>query len=196
MTALCHQTSALLHVPDEIILDVLQYLDLHEVLGLRKTCQRLNALTRDHHAWLVMLHAQKRYAPLPPHLQDPSYWTHLSSGELETVVCRLHEIHLTWLIRRSTYFLPGHDESCVLDPLFSNDDSARTIYSVEIFLDRWLLCIFHEKLVEIWDLDSAVRSPHQPVLCRRQRVRGAGSFSSAITHLNRLDNILTIAVSW
>ncbi|TFK88428.1 hypothetical protein K466DRAFT_73821 [Polyporus arcularius HHB13444] len=190
-----HQNSALLHVPDEITLDVLRYLDIHEILALRKTCKRLDALTRDHYAWLVMLQAQKNYAPLPTHLQDPYCWTHLSSRELERVVRRLHEIHRTWLMRQSTYFLPGHDESCVLDPLFSNDDGARTIYSVEIFLDRWLLCIFHEKLVEVWDLDSAVRSPHQPVLCRRQRVRGAGSFSSAITHMNYLDNVLTIAVS-
>ncbi|KAI0695340.1 hypothetical protein C8T65DRAFT_665439 [Cerioporus squamosus] len=195
MSALCYQTSPLLAVPDEVLLDVLQYLDLHEVLALRKTCKRLNSLTRDHHAWLVMLHTQESYAPLPPHLRDPHCWTHLSSSELETVVRRLHEIHRTWLLRRSTYFLPSHDESCMLDPLFSNDDGARTIYSVEIFLDRWLLCIYHEKLVEIWDLDSAVRSPHQPMLCRRQRVRGADSFSSAITHFNHLDDILTIAVS-
>lgn len=143
-----------------------------------------------------MLHGQKNYAPLPTHLQNPSSWTHLSSDELEIVVRRLHEIHRTWLLPRSTYFLPGHDESCVLDPLFSNDDGARTIYSIEIFLDRWLLCIYHEKLVEMWDLDSAVRSPHRPILCRRQHVRGAGSFTSAISHLNHSDNILTIAVSW
>lgn len=109
---------------------------------------------------------------------------------------RLCTVNRTWLLSRTRYFSPGHRQSCALDPIFDNDDGARSIYSIEIFLDRWLLCIYHEKLVEIWDLDSVIHDPHKPILCTSQNIKGAGSFSSAITHLDEQNNLLTIAVSW
>ena len=92
--------------------------------------------------------------------------------------------------------MPGHGDLCALDVANSNDDGSRTIYSINIFLDRWLLCIYHEKLVELWDLDSVFYDPNKPILCTSQRLKGIGSFSSAITHLDEQSNLLTIAVSW
>ncbi|KAI1793473.1 hypothetical protein LXA43DRAFT_1123145 [Ganoderma leucocontextum] len=142
-----------------------------------------------------MLRTQSRSLPLPYHLKSPSSWTPLASEQIETAVRRLHTVDCTWLLPRSTYFVPGHAESCALEPVFINQDGSRTIYSISIFLDRWLLCIYHEKLVELWDLDSVFDSPHKPVLCTSQQLKGVGSFSSAITHIDEDDQVLTIAVS-
>ncbi len=143
-----------------------------------------------------MLRVQSRSLPLPYHLKSPSSWTPLASQQIETAVRRLHIVDHTWLLPRSTYFVPGHSASCALDPVFINEDGSRTIYSISIFLDRWLLCIYHEKLVELWDLDSVFDNPHKPVLCTSQQLKGVGSFSSAITHIGEHDQVLTVAVSW
>ncbi|CDO69662.1 hypothetical protein BN946_scf184851.g50 [Trametes cinnabarina] len=112
-----------------------------------------------------------------------------------SVVLRLRIVSRTWLSSRTRYFIPGHRQSCALDPVFDNDGGARSIYSIDIFLDRWLLCIYQEKLVEIWDLDSVFRDPHKPILCTSQNIGGIGSFSSAITRLDEGTNVLTVAVS-
>ena len=146
--------------------------------------------------WLQILHSQSRYLPLPSHLGEPSTWTSLSTSEIESTVRRLHTVNRTWLLPRSAFFVPEHVESCALDSASGNDDGSRTIYSIDIFLDRWLLCIYHEKLVELWDLDSAFREPDKPLLCTCQQLKGAGSFSSAITNLDEQNNVLTIAASW
>ncbi|KAI0741664.1 hypothetical protein C8Q80DRAFT_147997 [Daedaleopsis nitida] len=185
----------LLDVPDEILLQVLQYLDLQDIVALRKTCAPLYTLTQDRYVWLYILREQSRSVPLPPHLEHPSSWAHLPIDELEVLVRRIQMVDRNWLRPRSHYFLPGHCTSCSLDPVFNNDDGARTIYSIEVFLDRWLLCIYHEKLVEVWDLDSVIYDPLQPILCTSTQIKAAGSFSAAMTFLGRLDNILTIAVS-
>ncbi|OJT11205.1 hypothetical protein TRAPUB_12249 [Trametes pubescens] len=186
---------ALLSAPDEIILEIIYYLSLQEVTALRKTCRRLRDTTQDHSVWLHILRREGEHLPLPRHIADLSSLVQLSSAQLEAVVRRLCTVNRTWLLSRTHYFSPGHRQSCALDPIFDNDDGARSIYSIEIFLDRWLLCIYHEKLVEIWDLDSVIDDPHKPILCTSQNIRGAGSFSSAITHLDEDSNLLTIAVS-
>ncbi|KAI0357986.1 hypothetical protein OH77DRAFT_1421245 [Trametes cingulata] len=186
---------ALLALPDEILLQIIHHLDLQDIIALRKTCRRLRDPTQDRSVWLHILRHQGHHLPLPYHITDPSAWTHIPSEQLETIIRRLFTIDRTWLSPRTHYFVPGHRQSCALDPIFDNDDGARSIYSLEIFLERWLLCIYHEKLVEIWDLDSVLHDPNKPLLCTSQNIKGNGSFSSAITHLDEATNLLTVAVS-
>ncbi|KAI0832013.1 hypothetical protein BC628DRAFT_575856 [Trametes gibbosa] len=189
------RSHGLLEVPDEIILEVIHYLDLQDITALRKTCKRLCDTTQDHTVWLHILRQEAQRLPLPHHITDPASWTRLSSAQLEATVRRICIVHHTWRLPRTHYFLPSHRLSCALDPIFDNDDGARSIYSIEILLDRWLLCIYHEKLVELWDLDAVLQHPHKPILCTSQNIKGTGSFTSAITHLDEQSNIVTIAVS-
>ena len=204
----------LLDLPDELLLQIFRHLSLKDVLAARKvssvllehdttayagttqSCTRLSALSHDRQQWLQILREQRCCLPLPSHLNHPPSWISLSSSDTEALVRHLHIVNRTWLLPRSQYFVPGHRKGCLLDPAREDNDGARTIYSINVFLDRWLLCIYHEKMVEIWDLDSVARDPHKPVLCTSQRIEGEGSFTSAITHLNEEDDILTVAVSW
>lgn len=213
------RSGGIFELPDEILLQIVRFLGFQDITALRKvcpfsqfvaycipistlltlwtqTCTRLCVVTQDRSAWLQMLRTQSRSLPFPYYLRSPSSWTSLTSEQIQTAVRRLHIVDDTWLLSRSTYFVPGHSASCALDPVFMNDDGSRTIYSINIFLDRWLLCIYHEKLVELWDLDSVFDNPHKPVLCTSQQLKGVGSFSSAITHIDEQGEILTIAVSW
>ncbi|KAI0369106.1 hypothetical protein BV20DRAFT_410908 [Pilatotrama ljubarskyi] len=185
----------LLALPDEILLQIIHHLNIQDIIALRKTCRRLRNPTQDRSVWLHILRRQGHRLPLPRHIADSSTWTHIPSTHLEAIVQRLHTVECTWLSPRTHYFAPGHRQSCALDPIFDNDDGARSIYSLEIFLERWLLCIYHEKLVEIWDLDSVLHNPHKALLCTSQNIKGNGSFSSAITHLDEDTNLLTVAVS-
>ncbi|PIL25185.1 hypothetical protein GSI_13074 [Ganoderma sinense ZZ0214-1] len=189
------QSYGIFDLPDEVLLQIVRFLGFEDITTLRKTSTRLSVVTQDRSAWLQMLRAQSRSLPLPYHLKNPSSWMPLASEQIQRTVRRLHIVDHTWLLPRSTYFVPGHSSSCALDPLFMNEDGSRTIYSIDIFLDRWLLCIYHEKLVELWDLDSVLDNPHKPVLCTSQQLKGVGSFSSAITHIDEQGQVLIIAVS-
>ena len=120
----------------------------------------------------------------------------LSYHELEDIVRELRAVNRVWLVPRTGYFIPAHRESCAIDPDFKNDDGARSIFLIDVFFDRWLLCIYHEKTVEIWDLQSAKEEPDKPVLCISHKIRSAGSFTSAIPQLDEKSNVLTVAVSW
>ncbi|KAI0331663.1 hypothetical protein GY45DRAFT_599432 [Cubamyces sp. BRFM 1775] len=191
------QIQGLLVLPDEILLQIVHSIyDIPDITALGETCQRLRDLTQDRSVWLLMLSQEAQRLPLPRQLEDRTMWADLSSVQLMSIVRRLRDVGRTWLSPRMHYFVPGHRQSCALDPIFDSESGARSIYSIEILLDRWLLCIYHEKLVEIWDLDSVLHDPHKPILCTSQNISGHGSFSSAITHLDEKTNILTIAVSW
>ncbi|KAI0766655.1 hypothetical protein BD413DRAFT_569414 [Trametes elegans] len=185
----------ILGVPDEILLQIMHCLEFQDIITLGKTCKRLHDPTQDRSIWLHLLRQQQKRLPFPHHISEPSKWAHLSTSSLTSVVRRLRVVEHTWLSERTHYFVPGHRMSCSLDPIFDNDDGARSIYTVEIYLDRWLLCVYHEKIVELWDLDSVLHDPHKPIVCTSQNVRGTGSFSSASTHLDEENSILTIAVS-
>ena len=161
-----------------------------------QTCTHLYSLTQDRYYWLRILQEQSLSLPLPTHIKHPSSWLHLTARDIEAVVRQLHIASRTWLLPRSQFFTASHSATCVLDSALDNDDGARTIYSLDMYLARWLVCIYHEKTVEIWDLDSTVRPPHQPVLCTSHHIGGTGSFDSAITHLDEHDNTLTVVVSW
>ncbi|KAI0640750.1 hypothetical protein C8Q79DRAFT_994736 [Trametes meyenii] len=185
----------LLGLPDEILLQIIYNLPVEDITSLRKTCTRLQDPTADRTVWLHVLRQEEQRLPLPRHLSNATSWAHLPSEHLESVVRRLHAVARCWLSPPTHYYIPAHRQSCALDPIFDNDDGARSIYSIEVFLDRWLLCIYHEKLVEIWDLDSVLHDPGKPILCTSHNVKGTGSFSSAMMHLDEETNLLTIAVS-
>ncbi|KAI8985533.1 hypothetical protein BD414DRAFT_57433 [Trametes punicea] len=187
----------LLGIPDEILLNVISHLDrIQDIIALGEASRRLHDLTQDRSVWLQILREEAPRLPLPRHIRNALSWTRLSSQDLMSVVRRLRRVDQTWLFPRTHYFVPGHRLSCALDPVYDNDDGARSIYSLDIFLDRWLLCVYQEKLVEIWDLDSVLHDPHKPILCTSHGISGSGSFSSAITHLDEESKILTVAVSW
>ena len=140
-----------------------------------------------------MLREQRNWhLPFPLHLDHPSSWEGLPTEGVEALVHRLALVHTRWLLPRTQYLIPSHGDS----RLPFNDNAARTIHSIDVFLDRWLLCIYQEKLVEMWDLDPLMRRPPLSAPCARQYLKGAGSFSSAMTRLQQPNNVLTIAVSW
>ncbi|OSX64117.1 hypothetical protein POSPLADRAFT_1069597 [Postia placenta MAD-698-R-SB12] len=200
--------ATLLGIPSEIFLHIISYLSAADVLAVRQTCIRANHLTRDRLLWLDLLHTTNGQLPLPSAVaRDPNATARdLSSTEIERLVLSYHCVERTWLRRRvSSVTLEPRPKGSVDLEFDSHTDGSRTILALDVFLDRFLLCVYHERLIEVWDLlpnnvlhtlgKSANATESRPLLCASKPVLGTGLFTSCCACLDGSQRVVHVAVT-
>ncbi|KZT21192.1 hypothetical protein NEOLEDRAFT_1139827 [Neolentinus lepideus HHB14362 ss-1] len=132
--------AGLLTVPGEVFYQIAAFLEVPDVLSLRKTCRTLSDLTREKSLWFDIIRRQQRYLPLPPGARAHDSLADFTSSHLESIVTKAYNVERTWRIPRQSIlkkFAP-HFGSFIL--------------ALELFLDRWLLCVYSEGVIALWDL--------------------------------------------
>lgn len=120
-----------------------------------ETNRLLNRLTHNRSLWLLKLHEQ-RYdlgLPLPHCILQASLLIDTPTPQLEKICTTVDKVDRSWLLPHSKDVDPQKQK---LRPSFSH-----SIISLEAFLDRWLLCIYYNGTVTLWDMsDPGVRGQH------------------------------------
>lgn len=96
-----------------------------------------------------MLQYQKHGLKLPllPLVDDPTWLTEVHVIELEQQVTLAYKTQEFWLLPRAPFLSNG---SQPLQP--RNGQKLKDILSIDILLDRWLLCVYAEGIIYLWDL--------------------------------------------
>lgn len=80
----------------------------------------------------------------------------LSLSDLEALVQSVQRTKLLWPTQRTSQgslsLKLSHPEAVVEWDL--PQDRSRNLLALEVFLDRWVLLVYHEAMVELWDLFS------------------------------------------
>lgn len=209
----------LLNLPDEVLLIIASLLDVPAIISLRKVCQTIIAgaivlstfgqtckyLTRvshDRSLWLSVLYHQKyNNLPLPPRFHDLSWLSGIEVSYLEQQVIAIHRTHYSWLLARDG---PARQS---LQPKV-----GQCLLSLNIFLDKWLLCVYAEGSISLWEIlqhetngdkycDLESVETHQPspvklrMTFRRLDWRGERGWSSCIAAVEQGDRSLILACS-
>ncbi|KAK7687759.1 hypothetical protein QCA50_008978 [Cerrena zonata] len=145
-------------IPDEIWLHIALFAELKALFALRLTCRKLSLLTHDRLIWIKHLQTMAHHDPIPPvtsRLLSP-YYTCDSEREAGTSTVEawcgyVRQTKNSWLNSRSASWPLNIEEA--LDPGSGLQDKfPLTILSIDVFRDRWLLVVYREKLLELWDL--------------------------------------------
>lgn len=102
-------------------------------------------MTCDRSVWLSVVR-QNRHLPLPSYLHSPSLLVETPTTSLESAIRSAHKVSKSWLLPRATNIHPAAEN---LHPT-----PGQHLILLEIFSDRWLLCVYAEGSVSLWDLDS------------------------------------------
>ncbi|KAI3619272.1 hypothetical protein WG66_012952 [Moniliophthora roreri] len=135
---------SLTSLPSEVLLLILYQLDIYHILLLRQTCTRLADFTRDKAVWLSLLHIQQHTLPLPRALRrGPSdYVDALAHDELEAIVTSNQLVDDLWLLPRN------EQDFAQLQPRRGD-----YLIGLEVFMDRWVLGVYGDAWLNMWDLD-------------------------------------------
>ncbi|OCH96346.1 hypothetical protein OBBRIDRAFT_234685 [Obba rivulosa] len=129
----------------------------------------------------------------------------LPSVEIEQVVKAANYIDQMWLLPRTSPRILGRPSS----PGTKIQNGAepgdvKTILAMDIFSDRWLLCVYHERLVQLWDLHSQHQYPFFGITQDRptfatcfinRRIEGSGLFTSSIACLDDGSDTLILVIT-
>ncbi|KDQ50750.1 hypothetical protein JAAARDRAFT_41839 [Jaapia argillacea MUCL 33604] len=174
----------LLTLPTEVILLIATLLDVEGILALRMTCKALAEATFDRSIWLGLIHHQQNYLPFPPGARSSDPLTQLTSAELEKLVISASLVERSWLLPRETSarrFTPK---------------LGQHILAFELFLDRFLLCVYSEGVVAVWDLDDTSGVEDSPGLCRACiRLTGPRPWGSASACLDVEEDSILVGVT-
>ena len=205
-----------LDLPNEVLLIIVSLLDVPTIISLRKvcaatssqsynptitfqqTCTSFKHLSHDRSLWLAIIHHQKYDLdlPLPQYTYNPSSLLDMPTSKLEEVVVSAHRVHRSWLLRRSPDI---HATARNLSP-----KPGQYLHSLDIFLDRWLLCVYYEGIVSLWDIGTSDgvgkeeewQSPSRfCVLHQRLNLRGETAWSSCVTALDVGGQAIILACS-
>ncbi|KAI0917874.1 hypothetical protein AcV5_002701 [Taiwanofungus camphoratus] len=197
--------ATLITIPGEIFLQIASLLDVADVISLRKTCTIIYHLTHDRSLWSSLLQCQQYQLPLPASaVRDiPAFIASLSSEELEHLVISNDLTDRTWLLPRHPPISLNLSPCCSVQSQYKVEDGGtKTILLIEVFLDRWLLSVSHERLVEVWDLHPGASWTNKwrdgnipPTLHISRRLPGTSMFLSCTACLNEDDNTLILAVT-
>ncbi|KAJ6580857.1 hypothetical protein B0H19DRAFT_1060565 [Mycena capillaripes] len=149
--------STFLDLPSEVLLlTISTFLEIREVLLLRRTCRGISVLTYDKTVWLTFLERLRSRGdvPLPPSAGDSAI--DLSSSTLESIVVSALRAADSWELPRKLkpVLKPSHGQS---------------ILGLNIFLDTWLLIVYVDGLVYLWDIrESAPRQGYCDTLDLRE----------------------------
>ncbi|KJA27954.1 hypothetical protein HYPSUDRAFT_34195 [Hypholoma sublateritium FD-334 SS-4] len=183
-------SSPILLLPPEILVLILELLHLRDLLSIRQTCRGLSKITYERELWMKMLGEQSSYLPLPRDLLDAYRRedTHLpehSDAEIESVVTEAEIMSELWTRWRpqSPYKL-------------QRESVGNTLMGVKLFLDRWLLVVYFEGGVYLYDtqppdpVTSSFSSASTSRLSRRVPILRAARFLDSglwITHAVSID---------
>lgn len=112
----------------------------------------LSLLSHDRSLWLAVLHRQQheQNLPLPSFTYHPLALVKISTSELEAITASAYQVDRSWLSPRDS----GIDQAArSLRP-----KPAQYLLSLDLFLDRWLLCVYGEGVVSLWDLQPDGRN--------------------------------------
>ncbi|KAI0077755.1 hypothetical protein K474DRAFT_1050288 [Panus rudis PR-1116 ss-1] len=158
-------TRSFTDLPAEIWLLIASYADVDDVLRLKTTCRTLYHLAQEKTLWISYFQRLHNARMIPDFLVYPfassgaplsvelSKWPLRS---IQHVVTSIVRIDRSWLnARYRSHALISRinsDPRQLANASLLEDSSPTTILSIEVFLDRWLLAVYRESLVELWDL--------------------------------------------
>lgn len=168
-------------------------------IPLTQVNSSLFRIVQDRAIWANILEEQRRHFPFPAHLALSPPYARLDSEQLRGLARDIHRFEADWLLPRAVSYVPPHPSS--LERRFTHED-AKSIFSIEILLDRWLLCIYKERVIELWELPSSGAAIVNNGLSSEPLARhhtslvfGTSGFcASAATHMDDTDGMLTVAV--
>ncbi|KAJ6621447.1 hypothetical protein B0H10DRAFT_2017324 [Mycena sp. CBHHK59/15] len=167
---------SLLDVPSEVLLLIISYLDIPQVLSLRQTCRDVSHLTRDKTVWFAFLNKQRELGDIPfTHaVGDPATpLVELAPSALESIVVSAKRAADAWMLPRESH------------PILQPPLVGESLNGLNIFLDAWLLIVYLDGLVYLWNIQN---SPQQG-LCATLDLREQGiiwrSYSASLTRDNR-----------
>ncbi|KAF9448928.1 hypothetical protein P691DRAFT_813357 [Macrolepiota fuliginosa MF-IS2] len=136
-------------LPPEILLKVITLLELGDVARIRQSCKQLRDITQDKFIWVSLLKNQRWNHPIPPWFdfyESLAAPANPSTVELEHAVVTTHRIARAWPCPRSP-------------PLKAHPRLGDMLFMLEMYLDRWLLVIYAEGLVYLWDTQANPMTP-------------------------------------
>lgn len=196
-------------VPDEIWLLIASFMRLRDIICLRLTCRKLHSLTQDQLLWLRLLQGLADTEPLPPLATQILKSGAGPDGIHVEELCRfVHHTEKTWIETRSkpwSLTVRENSDPRSTTPQALNDNSALTLMSLNVFKDRWLLIVYREALMELWDLYpelsskanvSALNCPRYDAICRaRTQHHNLAYGTSCAAVLTDDDNALLVGVT-
>ncbi|KAL0572426.1 hypothetical protein V5O48_009544 [Marasmius crinis-equi] len=123
-------------LPSEVLFLIIAYLDIHQIISLRQTCTRLAQITRNKGIWIDFLDLQGKTLPLRRDISEST----LSAKAVEDIVVMNSLIDDLWSLPRET-------ELRKLEP-----KRGECLLGLEVFLDRWVLAVYADGYLNIWDL--------------------------------------------
>ncbi|KIM88167.1 hypothetical protein PILCRDRAFT_249622 [Piloderma croceum F 1598] len=185
--------SLLLGLPGEVLLAIASFSDVPAILSLRKTCTLLNQLSHDITLWLTIISRQKYdlNLPLPRYTHELSSLLEIPTSKLEEVAVSAYNVHRRWLVPRSLATTPK-----------LNPKPGLFLLSLEIFLERWLLCVYCEGNISLWDIGTPSstgrneegRSPGSfCVRHQRSTARGLNAWSSCAAAVDVSEQAIVLA---
>ncbi|THU91944.1 hypothetical protein K435DRAFT_862942 [Dendrothele bispora CBS 962.96] len=191
-TTIAKSHSHLENLPNEILLVVLEYLDVHHILSLRQTCKLFEELTRDRSIWLGILERQRIF-PLPTQCYIPGS-THLSSSVLSLSSSSIESLVISNIFIDNSWLVPRQNDPVELSltpgrqtEIWRGEngrvgrDGGRPLrqgmilMGVEMFLDRWVLGVYADGWLNLWDTNKFVNSTHFPLSPTTSHLEDAGS---------------------
>ncbi|EIN09449.1 hypothetical protein PUNSTDRAFT_51726 [Punctularia strigosozonata HHB-11173 SS5] len=186
----------LLRLPTEVLLDICFLLEPSDVIAVRKTCSALHALTHEKSLWLRFIRWQQVHLPLPHEFRaNTAALSSRETPQLQRVAVEAEASQRKWLRRR-----PSN-----VPILCASDDQEHSLHSIihlQLYLRRWMLCVYMEDLLVVWDLDSmdgtgTVRRVWRKVdlLKHTLNLPGGIQCSSAISAMYVNENAISLAVT-
>ncbi|KAI0688606.1 hypothetical protein BC835DRAFT_302791 [Cytidiella melzeri] len=131
--------TSFLDLPDEVIIRIATYVDIKDVVNLRKVCRRCSALSHERAIWKSILQSQSKRYPLP---RSASSLEGQTKG-LEELAASVHVTARSWLRRQRP--------ALVIRRPTVTGYTRDLMYDVHMVSDRWLVAIL-TGFYEVWDL--------------------------------------------
>ncbi|CCM02590.1 uncharacterized protein FIBRA_04693 [Fibroporia radiculosa] len=156
----------------------------------------------DRTIWNSLLYSLSNHIPLiSTFARDPATAaSQLSTKDLERFVISTYRIDRTWLQSRGPPIsLSIRPKLGIEQDVSHNLTDNRTILSLDTIDDRWLLCVYHERFLELWDLLSKgsipTNAPADIVCCLCSHLPGDSPCTSSRASLDEDQSSIILAVT-
>lgn len=187
-----------LNLPPEVQLLVLRFLDLPDLLQVRLICRTLSNATYERTIWMWILQEQERYLPLPPELvsayrSEDEHLRAYSTSVIESTVTSAQRTADAWSQPRSG-----------VPTKIKREGGEATLMGLDLFLDRWLVALYFEGGVYLYDTYAAGQSSNsrlaqntrrRPVVLRSSLSTETSLWTSYSLQLDCSCKILFLALS-
>ncbi|KIK05039.1 hypothetical protein K443DRAFT_675504 [Laccaria amethystina LaAM-08-1] len=176
-----------LRLPTEVLLLIATLLDVEEVLTLRQTCTTWFKATNSRSLWISLFHRQQAYLPTPPGLglEEPSHLQDVPTQTLERSVRSSNRIAYLWPRLRTSELVK-----------LSRVHLGVTMMGMQLFLERWLLVVYSEGAIYVFDTKSTESegAASGGVLRARVDLQG-GLWSSYVASLDSSGEKIVVAIA-